>query len=362
MTLGPAPEGPPAEAVAPPPPSHVMCSHSSGCAGQRWVLRGLFDDPFSRGVVPEAWTRQAESTEMSTPTTPGPAPEGMSAITAKRASNAAAGQACRLLELPEELLRRVLEYLCPASLQFAGSTCGQLRRATAAPGLAEAVVRGSDEFWAPLAYDYYPRMIMGHLLPRPNPDVASTLGGLRRYFSGMRLADYPMGNDDLFLYCTLERGGEIVATCGPEDAGDASTFLYYLGTSSTEPSYWGITMLLKWKSISERGEYTKLVGGVPQLKKAVTVTCYSLTRDGAYVISRVSVKEGSKGPTSRDGVDIEPNLVGGSYAVDLLIPITNYSYGRWYRNFMPEAPKRHDIHLQVVDHFRPTCREVISVV
>jgi len=266
---------------------------------------------------------------------------------------------CWLLELPDEVLRRVLEYLCPASLQFAGSTCGQLRRATAAPDLVEAVVRGSGEFWAPLAYNQPARSLIDRLLP--NGLAGPSLAVLRRYFSGTQPAAAPASGDDLFLYGTLERGGEVVATCGPIDAGDVQTSLYFDHNSFFEPSYLGVTIPMNWKSTSVMREYTKPTLCWREFKKAVTMTFYALTHEGAYLISRVSVKEGSLGPTSRDG-EIEPNYVGWWEAVGLHIPITNNTYGRSNRLFMPEAPKRHDIHLQVVDRFRPTVREVIAVV
>jgi len=259
----------------------------------------------------------------------------MSAITPKQASIAAADQACRLLELPEELLRRVLVYLCPASLQFAGSTCGQLRRATAAPGLAEAVVRGSGAFWAPLAYDQPVRSLIDHLLP--NGLAGPSLAGLRRYFSGTQPAAAPACGDDLFLYGTLERGGEVVATYGPVDARAAVRPLL------SGHNYWLVAMRLDWKSPDLQKKCSQLFGDI-------SANVYVLTRQGAYVVYREAVPAGFDLPLYWS--DLGFHVLNGVKEVQLTIPIVEISSG---------TDLGHATALQLVHLLRPTARDVNCV-
>ena len=111
--------------------------------------------------------------------------------------------------------------------------------------------------------------------------------------------------------------------------------------------------------ISELEGYTRYdVYGNPVLKKAVTATCYCLNRHTAYVHSRVSYKEGPKGPRSllrpNEGVDIELSLIGGSPAVDFIIPVEQIAkdfeppYTRKKKSnlalSLPRGPSNHKVH------------------
>jgi len=273
----------------------------------------------------------------------------------------------RLLHLPVELLRHVLEYLCLHSLQFAGATCGQLRRETAAPDLVKAVARRSDEFWAPLLYDEAARSKIAHLLPRTGADAVPSLGDLRRYFSGTRRPD-PLARE-LFLYGTVERGCEVVATFGPADADKVKTDI----GNSNEFDLATLDIPLDWKSPVVKEAYcTEPQFQAVYLNKTVTISVYAITGSGTYLVSEMPIEAGLLPFTilmnmqfmiqhemQREAMTsfLYDNLNKASFAFQ----VVNDNFRPFEDGTKAKGRQANAIYLQISRYFRPTHREVIEL-
>jgi len=286
---------------------------------------------------------------------------------------------CRLLDLPPEVLRHVLEYLCPQSLQFAGATCAKLRRETAAPDLVEAVVRRSGVFWAPLLYDEAARSKIDHLLPRTGPDAGPTIGGLRRYFSGTRPAPQPTIGAEFYVYGAFEMGSQVLATFGPVDARTSIPVMTFENEPISEYA-WLLTMDLNWKTNAVLEEYSRPLANTSNkpttLTRAVNVTIFALTRAGAYVADKIELKPGVD--TKRLSSPLTFYVLAGLQKIDIEVPrrenlLSNSAQYQLYgANIQfpafPSVSGSHihlnntgkfelaaqDFLLQTAEHFRPT--------
>ena len=273
----------------------------------------------------------------------------------------------RLLHLPVELLRHVLEYLCLHSLQFAGATCGQLRRETAAPDLVKAVARRSDEFWAPLLYDEAARSKIAHLLPRTGPNVNPTVGSLGLYFSGTRRPDLLARG--LFLYGTVERGCEVVATFGPADADDVLTDIGNCNANELAT----LDIPLDWKSRVVKEEYSGEIGVEDCCTyKTVTISVYAITGSGTYKVSEMPIRAGStqfvilmnmhfmiQHEMQREAM--ASFLYDNSNKASFAFQVVNDNFRSFEEDTKAKAQQADAIYLQISRYFRPTHREVIEL-
>jgi len=287
----------------------------------------------------------------------------MIARAAKQAARDTAPAPCWLLDLPPEVLRHVLEYLCPQSLQFAGAACAKLRRETAAPDLVRAAARRSGEFWVPLVCDESARSKIDHLLP--NGLAGSSLAGLRRYFSGTLPAGQEVAaRGELFLYVTLEGDGEVVATFGPVDADEVNT---NIGRCAT--AWAAVYIPLLWKNADVEDQYW---GTEPykMLKKTLTGAVYAITRSGTCLVSRMKadwghphlntrllqrVKDDKNKPVR---LDVRDQFEGAEVLIQ---------HSKRFLTVDPPCDvmecgqQARAIHLEIKEHFGPTVREFIEL-
>jgi hypothetical protein len=221
----------------------------------------------------------------------------MAARVAKQAARASGTAAlCRLMELPEELLLRALEYLDMAALQAAGSACAALRRLGASPELVEAAARESGEFWAPLAFEEPARSRIQHLLPRAAEGGPPTIGALRLFFSGTQPCKRP--DPSLFFYVTVEGEGDVLATFGPMDADAVVDTKANVSVSSYHSAL--LRVSLDWKNATVKKEYSASWSSTPLeylnyptgdwligtlVKKSVAIFFYAVTKSGTYLVN-----------------------------------------------------------------------------
>jgi hypothetical protein len=295
----------------------------------------------------------------------------MAARVAKQAARASGTAAlCRLMELPEELLLRALEYLDMAALQAAGSACAALRRLGASPELVEAAARGSGEFWAALAFDEPARSRIQRLLPRAAKGGPPTIGALRRFFSGTQPVARDVGK--LFFYGTVERGGDVVATFGPIDADLMDTDI---GVSRNDEMA-SMSFHLYWKSPAVRKEYSDddTLGWLNEtlLKKSATVSLHAVTDFGTYLVCREVMRAG----WHQNDVALRlTNLLLNTKETGIIAPAPclNLNRVRFFFQVMDDDFESFDfrrkregrqqgaVFLQVATLFRPTHREVVEV-
>jgi len=278
---------------------------------------------------------------------------------------------CWLLDLPPEVLRQVLEYLCPQSLQFAGAACAKLRRETAAPDLVRAAARGSDEFWAPLVCDEFARSKIDHLLPRTGPNVGPTIGGLRRYFSGTRRPR--LFAHALFFYGTVRREGEVVATFGPADADQANTNIGQCKKHDLAK----LDFSLDWKSPVVKQEYsdfsrTTIHFQSTLLKKGVTISVYVITDSGTYLFLETAMKENSMPSlimmNARWLVSLKKKqnvmttfLHDNLDKVALCFQVVNNHFTSFEDGTKDDGQQAGAVYLQVSPYFDPTHRGVVEL-
>jgi hypothetical protein len=298
----------------------------------------------------------------------------MAARVAKQAVRASGTAAlCRLLELPEELLLRALEYLDMAALQAAGSACAALRRLGAGPELVEAAARGSGEFWAPLAFSEPARSRIQHLLPRAAEGGPPTIGALRLFFSGTQPVTRDVG--EMYLYGTVERGGDVVATCGPVDADLMNVKI----EESRDGYFHGLKIPFRdWKSAAVEREYSQDDSPHSEnetlSKKSATISTYAVTKSGAWQVQETSLKSVKKlaetAPEFAVFTSSHSKAIGkacparssaGMLWKDLnascdYFPITDTNFEQFCRAFESKGQQRIALLLEICRHFCPTHR------
>jgi hypothetical protein len=290
----------------------------------------------------------------------------MAARVAKQAARASGTAAlCWLLELPEELLLRVLQHLGMAALQAAGSACAALRRAGAGPELVEAAARGGGEFWASLAFDEPARSRIGHLRPRPAGGGPPTIGALRRFFSGTQPVARDVG--EMFFCGTVERGGGVVATFGPIDADLMETDI----AVSRNYDFAAMSFHLYWKSLAVKKEYSDDdAPGWPNetlLKKSVTVRLHAVTDFGTYLVCREVMRAGwHQNDVALHLADLdmytnETNIIAPAPCLNLnrvrfIFQVVDKEFESFDFRDKREGCQQGAIFPQVAPLFRPTCR------
>jgi hypothetical protein len=304
-----------------------------------------------------AWEKNPSARPHPLPAGPKPStppPSSMAARVAKQAARASGTAApCRLLELPEELLLRVLQHLGMAALQAAGSAW-----------------RGSGEFWAPLAFSEPARSRIQRLLPRAAEGGPPTIGALRLFFSGTQPVARDVG--EMYLYGTVERGGDVVATFGPVDAD-------LVETDIGESRYRDWTTLktpLDWKSAAVKKEYSDDdAPGWPKetlLKKSVTVSTYAVTESGTWLAKETSIKAGTKPVDTALDLTLLIFVNKPASIVSCMIWNNLNVAGLWFQiadnDFEPfsralkgKGQQTRAAFQQIRRHFRPTHREIVEV-
>jgi hypothetical protein len=173
---------------------------------------------------------------------------------------------------------------------------------------------------------------------------------------------------EMYLYGTVEQGGDVVATCVLADADLMNVKI----EESRDGYFHGLKIPFRdWKSAAVEREYSQDDSPHSEnetlSKKSATISSYAVTESGAWQVQETSLKSVRKlAETAPEFAVFTASYSPGRSSAGMFwkdvnascdyFPITDTNFEQFCRAFESKGQQRISLLLEICRHFRPTHR------